>query len=605
MARRRHSNTATPPNSNDETTKKAVNRENLKEFLGIFRYVWKYKTPFYIGLFFLVLSTTTSLLFPYLASMLVDASTASEGMPYSVNQIGLFLVGILVAQAIFSYARIVLFANVSERAMADIRQDLYNKLISLPLPFFEERRVGELTSRMTADVAQLQNAISINLAEFFRQIATLLIGIMVIAYTSIKLTLVMLLSFPVAIIATMFFGRFIRKLSRKTQDALAATNVVTEETLQSIQVVKAFTNENFESLRYGKGIGEVVRLALKTAHYRGLFVSFLITAVFGGMVLVLWVGFSMVQAGSLTLGELIRFMLYTFFIGAATGGMGDLYSNLQKALGASERVTQIINTPSEVDLTKATRKVKITGDIAYNNIIFSYPTRKDITVLKNLNMQIAPGQKIALVGASGAGKSTIAQLLLRLYDIDSGEIMVDNNNIKNYDISALRANIGIVPQEVILFGGTISENISYGNPNATKEEIIAAAKQANALEFINSFPESLNTLVGERGVKLSGGQRQRIAIARAILKDPAILILDEATSSLDSKSEQLVQEALNKLMENRTTIIIAHRLTTIRKVDTIYVLDDGQIIEQGTHEELSAVEDGTYQNLLRLQFQEV
>ncbi len=570
------------------------------ELWKIFGYILPYKGVFALGLVFLFLSTATALIFPYIASVLADVALGNG--QWSINQVGFFLLIILVLQGIFSYARIWTFAYVTENAIADIRKAVYNRLIKLDLAFFEQRRVGELTSRIAADVTQLQSTFSIHIAEFLRQIATLVIGIAIIAYTSVKLTLLMLATFPIGILAAMYFGRYIRRLSKSTQDALAESNVVVEETLQSIQMVKAFTNEWLETARYDKTMERVVKLALKAAKYRGAFVSFLISAVFGGIIIVLWQGAQYVAAGSMTIGELIRFILYTFFIGAAIGGIGDIYSNIQKAIGASERITDILDETPEIQSEQLVKQ-EIKGDIVYQNVHFSYPTRKDVVVLKNISFHIQKGQKVALVGASGAGKSTIVQLLMRFYPLNNGSITIGNNNIQNYDISTFRSNIGTVPQEVILFGGTIQENILYGRPDATTTEVRQAALKANALEFIESFPQGFDTLVGERGIKLSGGQRQRIAIARAILKDPAILILDEATSSLDAESERLVQDALHKLMKQRTTIIIAHRLATIRNVDQIYVIDGGQIVEQGTHNELSDLEDGIYKNLLKLQFE--
>jgi ABC-type multidrug transport system fused ATPase/permease subunit len=381
---------------------------------------------------------------------------------------------------------------------------------------------------------------------------------------------------------------------------------VVEETMQSIHVVKAFTNEYYEINRYNTALERVIANALKAARYRGAFNSFIILAIFGGIIGVLWYGATLLEKDVLTVGQLTTFILYTAFIGGAVGGMGDLYAQLQKAIGASERIREILREPVEVSKplpVEVRSHHKIHGDIAFRNVIFAYPTRQDIDVLKDISFSIGAGQKIALVGYSGAGKSTIVQLLLRYYTSESGTITVDNKDIRQYDILQLRQNIGIVPQEVILFGGTIKENIAYGKPDAKDEEILQAARKANALDFIQSFPEGMQTLVGERGVKLSGGQRQRIAIARAILKDPAILILDEATSSLDAESEKLVQDALDTLMKGRTTIIIAHRLATIRKVDHIYVISEGRIIESGTHEELVQVEEGLYHNLVKLQFE--
>ena len=539
-----------------------------------------------------------------MASMMIDAS--QKEIAFDISQVGKMLLLILVLQAVFSYGRIVMFANVSERTMADIRRTLYEKLIIFPLGFFEKNRVGELSSRLAADVTQLQNALSVSMGEFLRQVFTLIAGIAIIAYTSPKLTLVMLSVFPVAVIAAMIFGRYIRKLSRNTQDALADSNVVVEESLQAIQIVKAFTNELFETKRYKGAIDRVVEFALKAARLRGFFVTFLVSAVFGGIVVVLWYGAHLVQTGGMSMGELIRFMLYTFFIGGAIGGMGDLYGNIQRSIGASERISDLLDKEGELNLQASQQpdgELELGEGIVYRNAGFSYPTRTDVRVLKNINLRIGNGQKIALVGASGAGKSTIVQLLMRFYELDKGAITINGRNIEQYNISHLRRNIGIVPQEVILFGNTIAENIRYGKPNATDEKVADAARKANAYDFIAAFPEGFETQVGERGVKLSGGQRQRIAIARAILKNPKILILDEATSSLDAESEKLVQDALDELMKNRTTIIIAHRLATIRKVDHIYVMNEGKVAEEGTHGELAELENGVYQNLLKLQFE--
>lgn len=346
----------------------------------------------------------------------------------------------------------------------------------------------------------------------------------------------------------------------------------------------------------------VVKVALKTATYRAGFISFVIFALFGGIVGVMWYGATLVQNGELTVGDLLSFVLYTTFIGGSIAGLGDLFGQIQKAIGASERILEILEEPEEVE-SKEQESIIVEGEIAYENVTFSYPTRKEMPVLKSISFHVPHGSKVALVGQSGAGKSTIIQLLMRFYQPDTGKILIDGKDNQSYSISALRKHIGVVPQEVILFGGTILENIRYGKPDATEDEVVEAARQANALDFILSFPEQFDTIVGERGIKLSGGQRQRIAIARAILKNPSILILDEATSSLDAESERLVQDALEKLMKDRTTIIIAHRLATIRKVDRIYVIGDGQITEQGTHDELTTDEEGKYSQLVKLQLE--
>jgi ABC-type multidrug transport system fused ATPase/permease subunit len=401
------------------------------------------------------------------------------------------------------------------------------------------------------------------------------------------------------ILAALFFGKFIRKLSKKTQDQLANSNVIVEETLHSIAVVKSFTNEVFEILRYKRSLNEVVNTAIHASKYRGVFISFTIVALFGGIVAVSWYGAYLVQSGDVSVGDLFSFVLYTTFIGGSIAGLGDIYSQLQRSVGASERILEILDQPDEQSL--ASHSIKLSGKIEFDHVQFSYPTRNDVKVLKDISFSIMPGEKVALVGPSGSGKSTIINLLMRFYTPAGGAIRVDDQNNKDYQLTAYRSNIGIVPQEVILFGGTIRENIAYGKTSASEEEIIEAARQANAWEFIESFPDKLDTIVGDRGVKLSGGQRQRIAIARAILKDPAILVLDEATSSLDAKSEQLVQEALEKLMESRTTLVIAHRLSTIRKVDRIFVIKDGSVAESGSHLQLASLDNGIYSNLLKLQ----
>ena len=415
----------------------------------------------------------------------------------------------------------------------------------------------------------------------------------------------MLGTFPVIVIGAMFFGRFIRRLSKSRQEELAQSNTILNETIQAIQAVKAFTNEIFEALRYGKSIDQVVRIALRYARWRALFSVFIVTFLFGALFFIIWRGAMMVESGEMTAGQLIEFVVYTGILGGAIAGLGNFYTEILGAVGATERIREILREEGEVNTTPGHKAERITldGNIRYENVHFSYPTRKDMEVLKGLSFQVNSGQKVALVGTSGSGKSTIIQLLLKFYKVDEGDIRVNGNSIYDIDTTAFRQNIAIVPQEVILFGGTIGENILYGKPDATEEEVIEAARKANAWDFIHSFPEGLETIVGERGVKLSGGQRQRIAIARAILKDPAILILDEATSSLDAESEKVVQDALNKLMEGRTSIIIAHRLATIRDVDCIYVIDKGRIIEQGTHDELSLIEDGMYNSLAKLQFE--
>jgi ABC-type multidrug transport system fused ATPase/permease subunit len=586
-----------------EDKKRKLSKESVKKTLKIFRFILPYRTTFLVGILFLVLSLSTNILFPKLIGEIVAVIEGKSS--YSINQVVLVLIGILILQSLFSFGRIYFFSIVSEKSMADIRRTVYSKIVSLPVSFFEQRRVGELMSRITADVQALQDVLAFTLAELFRSLATVVVGIIIICFISWKLTIFMLATFPVAIVVAMIFGRYIRKLSKVAQDELASANIIVEETLHSINVVKAFTNESLEVDRYGKALSKVIAAALKAGRFRGGFVSFIIFALFGGIVGVVWYGASLVQGGEMPFSELMTFIFYTMFIGGSIGGLGDMYAQIQKTLGASERLLEILDEKSEVEIKPIAPLVPIYGNISFENVQFSYPTRPDMAVLRDISLNVSAGRKIALVGYSGAGKSTIVQLLMRYYQPQRGRILVDGKDIQTFDITGYRQNIAVVPQEVMLFGGTIRENIAYGKPNATEQEIREAARKANALEFILSFPEQMETIVGERGIKLSGGQRQRIAIARAILKDPKILILDEATSSLDAESEKLVQEALDGLMENRTTIIIAHRLATVRNVDCIYVIKDGVILETGTHEELVLNENGLYAGLIKLQFETV
>jgi ABC-type multidrug transport system fused ATPase/permease subunit len=581
-----------------------VGKEGWKTARRMLSYLRPYRGLYIAGLFFLVFSTVTTLGFPYILGQMVNTATGdSNWMLSQIDEIALLLLGIVILQGIFSFLRIYTFSVVTQRTMADIRKDLYHRLLFLPLFFFEQRRVGELTSRITADVQNLQKVLATTLAEFFRQIITLAGGIAIIMITTPRLALFMLMIFPPLIIIAVIFGRFIRGHSRQTQDDLANTNVILEESLHNISIVKSFTNEWFELGRYRTALNQVVRNAIKTDTSRGIFITFIIVALFGSFVAVIWYGGRMVLDDKLDVGDLFSFILYMAFIGGSMGGLPNVYSEILKAVGATERLREIMDEVPESEDLKAAPidKAAFQGKVDYKEVKFSYPSRPETEVLSNINLHIPAGQKIALAGSSGAGKSTIIQLLMRFYDIQDGSICIDGKPLSEYPMSTLRQLIGVVPQEVILFGGSIRENIAYGKMDASEEEIREAAQKANALEFIDGFPEGFDTIVGERGVKLSGGQRQRIAIARAILKDPVILVLDEATSSLDAESESLVQEALDRLMENRTTLIIAHRLGTIRNVNCIYVIHEGKIVEAGTHEELAAVPEGMYSKLVQLQ----
>jgi ABC transporter fused permease/ATP-binding protein len=603
MARPNHNSNG---NSEAELPKVKINKENIKEGLMIFKYVRPYRTKFILGLMFIALSGGTTMAFPYLLKRLIDsAHDMSKGLAtITPTQIALGMMGLLTLQMVISFMRVYLFTSVGEHALADLRKDIYSKMITMPMDFFAQRRVGELSSRISADVSQIQDAVTTVLAELLRGVLVLIIGLCLIFYISPKLTLLMLSVVPVIIIIAVVFSKRIRKVSRDAQDKLADSGTIVQETLQGISNVKSFSNEWYEANRYTKSINEVVKMAVKNGQFRGFFVSFLLFSVFGAIVLVVWYGAGLMQTGQLSFGDLTAFVVYTAFVGGTMAGFADLYSQLQKTLGATQRIREILKEESEnVSLieTHLDNNFKLNGHVKMSHIAFSYPTRKEINVLKDINIEAQPGQQIAIVGPSGAGKSTLVSILLRFYDPEGGQLLFDGKDASQIPLSQLRKQMALVPQDVMLFGGTIRENIAYGKPEATQDEVEQAAKKANAHNFIITFPEGYDTVVGERGIKLSGGQRQRIAIARAILKDPAILILDEATSSLDSESEALVQEALYNLMKDRTSFVIAHRLSTIRNADKIVVLEHGVVRESGTHQELLAVEDGLYKNLSRLQ----
>ncbi|MGL3000433.1 ABC transporter ATP-binding protein [Flavobacterium sp. RSSB_23] len=585
----------------NDLPKAKITASSINKAKIIFKYAGKNTWKFYLGLLFLLLTSVTALAFPKFMGMLVDCVNKKDSS--LANQIALGLGLVLILQSVFSFFRLSLFVNFTENTLANVRLALYTNLVKLPMSFFSQKRVGELNSRISNDISQIQDTLTTTIAEFLRQFILIIGSFVMLASINIKLTIMMISVVPLVGVAAVFFGRFIRKYSKKVQDQVAESQVVVEETMQGISIVKAFANEWYEIERYTTKIKEVVKVAIKGGQLRGYFASFIIVCLFGTIVAVVWYGVQLSIAGEITVGELFTFILYSSYVGASSGGIAELYAQMQKAIGATERVFELLEEiPEKINSTENQNFPKIKGDVSFENVAFTYPSRKEIQVLKEVSFTALSGQKIAIVGPSGAGKSTIASLLLRFYDTTGGSITIDDKDMLDYDLEALRGNMSIVPQDVILFGGTIKENIAYGKPNATDEEIMLAAKQANALQFIQGFPEQFETVVGERGIKLSGGQRQRIAIARALLKNPSILILDEATSSLDSESEKLVQEALEILMEGRTSIIIAHRLSTIRSADQILVLDQGQITEKGTHQELIAIENGIYKNLSNLQF---
>jgi ABC-type multidrug transport system fused ATPase/permease subunit len=593
--------------SNSKNIKKISASKKLRFLLS---YLKPYLFTYSIGWIFLVLSTLAGLVFPYLMGGLLGADLGGSSVDTigqvlsknSVNGIAFALFILFGIQSLFSFFRVVLFNNVTENALRDLRNDAFQRMIYMPMDFFNTHKVGELTSRIASDITQIQETMRTTIAEFFRQLVIVVGGITFLVFISWKLSLIMLATVPVMAIIAVIFGRYIRKLSKNAQDFTAESNSIIEEALSGIANVKAFTNEVFNLNRFRMNTQKMRDLNVKSGIWRGVFVSFIIFCLFGAIVFIIWQGMIMTQGAhpSLPKEGFYQFILFTILMGASIGSLPELYANIQKALGAVENLIEIMNTATERELVDGTKKPTLEGNIRLEDVHFQYPQRLDVPVLSGINFSIGRNQTLAVVGGSGAGKSTLASLLLRYYEPQSGAVFFDDTNTREIDLEYLRSHIAIVPQEVMLFADTIQENIRFGRPEASTQEIEDAAKAANALEFIQSFPEGMNTQVGDRGIQLSGGQKQRIAIARAILKNPAILILDEATSALDSESEKLVQDALDRLMTNRTAIVIAHRLSTIRKADKIIVLQEGKIMEEGNHETLIAL-NGAYARFVELQ----
>ena len=590
------------PKKNKEAKVK-LTKDSWRKAARFLKYLKPYAGTYFIGWIFLVLSTSAGLVFPYLMGKLLGSSNATSQPEQAirlldlsnVNQIALALFVLFFFQSVFSFVRVVLFNNVTENALRDMRNEAFEKLVYMPMDFFNRQKVGELTSRVASDIAQIQEVLRTTIAEFFRQIIIVFGGIAFLFFISWKLSLIMLATVPVMAIVAVFFGRYIRKLSKEAQDYIATSNSILEEALTGIANVKAFTNEWFLLGKYKKSTQQTRDLNVRSGIWRGLFVSFIIFCLFGAIVFIVWKGLVMTQGPNPELASegFYQFVLFTIMMGASIGSLPDLYASVQKAVGATENLLDLLQEDTEQLTSAPQERIQIDGSVRFDNLYFSYPQRSDIEVLKGINFTLAPNQTLALVGQSGSGKSTIANLLLQFYQPSSGAIYFDERKASTFDLQQLRQQMAIVPQEVLLFSGSILENIRFGRPNASDQEVTEAAQKANAWEFISSFPEQMNTEVGDRGIQLSGGQKQRIAIARAILKNPSILILDEATSALDSSSERLVQEALEELMKGRTSIVIAHRLSTIRQADQILVLQGGQITEQGKHDELMAL-NGQY-----------
>ena len=590
----------------NKTPKKPISWAALKQMSRMYVHVKPYRTEFLIGLLMLLLSSGSNLAFPKYLGELVDAA---QTKPSDIDGIALTLGGILLAQSIFSFGRIFFFERVAQRSLASLRSAMYSHLVSLPLPFFHEKRIGELTSRLQSDIGVLQETFTSTLAEFIRQIVIIVGGIALLVYQSPSLTGFMLLVLPLVVLLAVFFGARIRKYAKEVQTASAESNTIVDETLSAAATVKAYTQEQFEKTRYRAALDRVAELGIRGGILRGGFSSFIILGLFGSLVAVVWKGASLIATGEMASGQLFSFVIYSGFIGGSVGGLADVYSRLQRAMGATEAIMAMLDEapeqggPEDQDAAQAALSNNSESEadrkdllpaLEFRDLHFAYPTRPDVPVLRGLNLVVQEGQQCALVGASGAGKSTVVQLLYRFHDPQQGQLLIRGRDAREWPLQDLRGRMAWVPQDVALFGRSILDNIRYGRPEASDDEVRRAAEDANAWEFIERFPEGWNTQVGERGVQLSGGQRQRIAIARAMLRNPKLLVLDEATSSLDPESEALVQGALEKLMQGRTSLVIAHRLSTVRHADLIAFLHEGQIAEVGSHEELMARSKGRY-----------
>jgi ABC-type multidrug transport system fused ATPase/permease subunit len=585
--------------SSDASPKARVTRESLAQMFGLYRFMRPYRGRLTIGIVMLLGSSALGIFFPLLSGLMINSKTHEAAF-----HIALLAISILFVQAAMAYFQSLFFNTVGEYALSDLRKTLFGHLAEMPMTFFAQRQVGELTCRMMADLTQLQDAFIMAIPQFLRQTMIMLGSLGMMIWISPRLTGVMVACFPPTIIGAIVIGRMVGGRARNTQDNLAQAANVIEETLQGIANVKSFCNELFEQTRYASKLGLFLESILRGARARASLVAFIIFAIFTAIVIVLWYGTTLLIDHRLSMGLLLAFTFYTMFIGGSLGSFADLYANLQRSIGATQHVRELLAlTPEPLDVPGIVPlpQGRLRGEVAFEGVTFAYPSRPEIEVLRNLSFRAEAGRIIALVGPSGAGKSTIGALLLRFYDPQQGRILFDGRSATDYGLHELRGQMALVPQEVLLFGGTIAENIAYGKPGASQAEIESAARRANAHDFISTFPEGYATLVGERGTKVSGGQRQRIAIARALLKDPSILILDEATSALDAESELLVQRALDELMRGRTCFVIAHRLSTIRNADTIVLLSDGAVRETGSHDELVARPGGAYARMVELQ----
>ncbi len=561
-------------------------RANFRRIVGLAKPHWPALTLATLSLF---IGSGIGLLYPQAAKFAIDDVIKEGGIAgFDLRTLGLGLLALFAVQAVFTSLRYYFFTVVGDRIVTDLRNSVYEAIMAQEMGFFDARRTGELTSRLASDTQVLQSAVTVNLSMLLRYGAQAIGGLTLLFVTSLKLSLVLVVLLPVVLGTAIFYGRIVRKLSRKVQDAIAASTSIAEETIAGIRTVRSFAREPEEQTRYTEATEESFMLARKRALLGALFGGGMSFLGYGAIAVVLWLGSKMVINDQMTPGDLTAFVLYTLMVAFSLGVLSGLYGDLMKAVGASERVFGLIDrVPKLISPLKGGRDTEPDrGEVRFEGVTFQYPTRPETDALHDVTFSLEPGKKLALVGPSGSGKSTVAALLSRFYDPQEGAITIDGENLRDWEVNTLRESIGMVAQEPVLFSGTIRENVQYGKPGSDDDAIWRALKAANAKEFVEGFPEGLDTIIGERGVRLSGGQKQRIAIARAVLKDPKLLVLDEATSALDVESEAVVQRALERLMEGRTTLIIAHRLSTIRNADTVVVLDQGRVVEAGTHREL-------------------
>lgn len=579
--------------------------KSLKPLRTLVPFILAYRGTLYAALIALLVASAALLALPVALRFLIDNGFAANDVGTINRYFGWFFAAAAVFGG-FAALRYYLVSWLGERVVADIRTEVYDRVIRMDPTFFETTRTGEVLSRLTADTTLVQSISGVSLSIALRTSLNLLGGLVMLALTSVKLTLYIMLGVPVVVLPMIIIGRRIRRQSRTTQDRVADTSGLADETLNAIQTVQAFTLESIQAARYGQAVIESFKAAVKRVRTRAFLTAVGITLVFGAITIILWAGSRAVLAGAMTGGELAQFLMYSLFVGSSAAGLSEVWGEVQRGAGAMERLSELLAARPAIRApdTPAVLPEPVRGRISFRNLSFYYPSRPEVPALENFSLDIEAGETVAFVGPSGAGKSTSFQMLLRFYDPQSGRIEIDGIDIAQLAPTALRQQIGLVPQETVLFGDSARENIRYGNPRADNFAVEQAAVSAAAEEFINALPEGFDTFLGERGTRLSGGQRQRIAIARAILKDPPILLLDEATSSLDAESERLVQMALEELMQDRTTLVIAHRLATVKKVDRIVVMDAGRIVAIGNHEELMK-SSGLYANLAQLQFGDI